>query len=170
MTSTPPPAYQGSPDQPAGEPPIWAPWYGISFGGAIRRFFGKYADFTGRASRSEYWWVVLAYAIVSVVLNIVASIAGGFGSFMTMQSANANTVATTAPSVGAIVIGIIALLIGLAVIVPFLAITWRRLHDANLAGPFYFLVFAFGIGAIVVLIMTILPSNPQGQRFDRPRA
>ena len=44
---------------PGGEPPLWAPWYGISFPKAFGRFFKKYVVFHGRASRSEFWWVVL---------------------------------------------------------------------------------------------------------------
>ncbi|BDZ51859.1 hypothetical protein GCM10025867_41000 [Frondihabitans sucicola] len=163
----PPPAYQEQPTQPAGEPPIWAPWYGISFGGALRRFFKKYADFSGRASRSEYWWVALAYGILSVVLNIISSVSGGYGSVMATQS---GSVSSTSPSAGAVVVGIISIIIGLAIIVPGLAVTWRRLHDANLAGPFFFLIFIPIVGWIIVLIMTILGSNPAGQRFDRPRA
>ena len=43
----------------ATEPPINMPWYGIDFVNAIKRFFTKYATFSGRASRGEFWWVML---------------------------------------------------------------------------------------------------------------
>lgn len=162
MSTPQPPAYQAPQPTAAAEPPLWAPYYGITFPNAIRRFFKKYADFTGRASRSEYWWVMLAYAIVAIILNIVSSLAGGVGGV------NADGTMSD-PSAGGVVVSIISLLLGLAVIVPLLALNWRRLHDANFAGPFYLLVLTF-IGSIVVLVMVILPSNPNGQRFDRPRA
>ena len=45
-------------DWQGGEPPLWAPYYGAPFPAAVKRFFAKYATFSGRASRSEYWWWV----------------------------------------------------------------------------------------------------------------
>ncbi len=45
--------------------------YQLTFGQAIQSVFNKYATFTGRASRSEYWWWVLFTFIVSVVFNII---------------------------------------------------------------------------------------------------
>lgn len=166
MSYSPPPAYQAAPSVPAGEPPLWAPWYGITLQGAIRRFFKKYADFSGRASRSEFWWVILAYGIVSIVLNIISSAAGGLGGVMATQS---GTVATTAPSAGAIVVTVISAIIGLAVLVPLLAIYWRRLHDTNLAGPFFFLGFIPLVGWIILIVLLARASNPEGQRFDKPK-
>ena len=54
---------------------------------------------------------------------------------------------------------------GLAVLVPSIAVAWRRLHDANFSGLFYLLNLT-SIGGIVVLVMTIMPPKPEGQRFD----
>ena len=51
--------------------PLWAPLYGASFGEAVARFFMKYATFSGRASRSEYWWWALVSGIVSGVTNLL---------------------------------------------------------------------------------------------------
>src|SRR6185312_8282818 len=48
--------------------PLDQPLYGASFGQAIKRFFTKYATFSGRASRSEYWWVQLFNFIIVAVL------------------------------------------------------------------------------------------------------
>lgn len=59
---------------------------------------------------------------------------------------------------------------GLGTIVPHLALTWRRLHDVNLAGPFFFLGLIPFVGGIIVLVLVLLPSKPEGARFDRPRA
>lgn len=158
-----------APTGPGGEPPLWAPWYGISFPKAIRRFFAKYARFDGRASRSEYWWWVLANGIVFVVLYAVL-FAFIFATGDTTSSSSATGVQASANSSSPLVAipGILFLLWGLATLVPNLALSWRRLHDANLAGPFWFLSFIPGVGWIVVLVLTLLESKPEGQRFDQP--
>lgn len=121
------------------------PFYGVSFGGAVKRFFKNYANFTGRASRSEYWFAALFMFLVYLIPGIIASVGGdsGLGIF-----GNALTI-----------------IIGLAVLVPGLAITWRRLHDANFAGPFWFLTFVPFVGSLIVFIFMLLPSKPEGRRF-----
>ena len=57
--------------------------------------------------------------------------------------------------------------VSLALIVPFLAITWRRLHDTNRSGGFYFLALIPLVGAIILIVLLALPSNSAGARFDR---
>ncbi|SEH69995.1 MULTISPECIES: DUF805 domain-containing protein [unclassified Leifsonia] len=157
------PQYPTAPPASAGETPLWAPLYGASFGQSIQRFFKKYADFTGRASRSEYWWWFLAYFIVDVVLYILMFSLGMVGA-----SVNSDGTATLGPLYW--VLFVVLIVWWLATIVPQLALTWRRLHDANLAGPFFFLGFIPFVGGIIVLVLTLLPSKPEGARFDRPRA
>lgn len=141
--------------------PLSQPLYGASFGQAFSRFFKKYATFSGRASRSEFWWWYLAHAIV-VTAIFIFMLAGAFGG------------ATTDPITGRTepgpLLGVGALLLvlwQLATLIPMIAISWRRLHDVNLAGPFWFLSFVAGIGGIAVIVLTALPSNPAGARFDR---
>ncbi len=53
-----------------GEPPLWAPYYGAPFPAAVKRFWKKYTVFSGRASRSEYWW----WALVSGLFFLFALI------------------------------------------------------------------------------------------------
>jgi hypothetical protein len=53
--------------------PLSAPVYGASLGVAFSRFWRKYATFSGRASRSEYWWWVLIAVIVAVVFSIIGT-------------------------------------------------------------------------------------------------
>lgn len=160
MTS---PQYPAAPPAaPAGEAPLWAPLYGASLPQAVKRFFAKYADFTGRASRSEYWWWYLVTIIVAVVLEVLALTLGTAG-------ATTNADGTSAPGP---LFWLPALLITvwiLGTIVPHLALTWRRLHDANLAGPFFFLGLIPLVGGIIVLVLVLLPPKPEGARFDRPR-
>lgn len=147
-------AYQGG----TGEPPLWAPYYGAPLPAAVRRFFKKYATFSGRASRSEYWWWLLVAVVVGIIINVITS-AGG-----TTVSADG----TPVPGPGATVGLILAIVWGLATIVPSLALTARRLHDVNLSGWFVLLGIVPFLGAIALLVLTILPSKPEGQRFDAP--
>ena len=157
-----------APSGPGGEPPLWAPWYGISFPKAVGRFFKKYARFDGRASRSEYWWWVLANGIVFVVLYAVLfAFIVATGDTTTTSSATGVQASTNSTSPLIAIPGILFILWGLATLVPGLALSWRRLHDANFAGPFWFLVFV-PVGGIVVFVMTLLESKPEGQRFDQP--
>ncbi|MFJ4211025.1 DUF805 domain-containing protein [Paenarthrobacter sp. NPDC089675] len=158
-------SYQQQPQQTqpygaqAGEPPLWAPYYGAPIGAAIQRFFKKYATFTGRASRSEYWWWTLVAGIVGIVLNIL---------FTSGISVDSDGVPVLGPTY---VVGLIlAVIWGLATIVPSIALTVRRLHDGNFSGWLVLLILVPVLGALAVFVLALLPSNPAGQRFDVPTA
>jgi uncharacterized membrane protein YhaH (DUF805 family) len=56
---------------------------------------------------------------------------------------------------------------GLAALIPGLALCWRRMHDSNRSGAFYFLALIPFVGSIIVLVFLLLPPNPEGARFDR---
>ena len=142
--------------------PLNLPLYGASFGRSIARYFKKYATFSGRASRSEYWWVFLFNAIIGVVVWILALVFGVAGA--QIDSATG----TALPGPGYFVIIGLAGLWGLATIVPYLAISWRRLHDTNKSGAFWFLSFIPFVGGIIVLVLQLLDSDPAGARFDQP--
>ncbi|MGU3410022.1 DUF805 domain-containing protein [Microbacterium sp. M1A1_1b] len=154
------------PAGPGGEPPLWAPWYGISLPKAVKRFFTKYARFDGRASRSEYWWWVLANAIVLIVLYVIL-LAVIFSTGSTSTTTTATGVQASAGSTSPL-IAIPIILFGLwwlGTLVPSLALGWRRLHDANLPGALWLIALVVGI---VGIVFALLPSNPEGQRFDQP--
>lgn len=142
-----------------GEPPLWAPYYGAPIGAAVKRFFKKYTAFSGRASRSEYWWWTLVAALVSIVLQILTS---------SGLSVDASGTPVYGPTfvIGSIIWG----LWGLATIVPSIALLVRRLHDGNFSGWLALLVLIPVAGHLALFIMTLLPSNPAGQRFDQPTA
>lgn len=143
-----------------------SPLYGASFGQAIRRFFKKYATFSGRASRSEYWWIALFIALLQIIPSILTSL--GFDQIMEAAAGGSDpqsidSVAVVTPWV----IGVILTsVISLALLIPSLAIVWRRLHDTNRSGGFFFLSLIPFVGSFIVLILTLLPSNPEGARFD----
>ena len=149
------------PAQGAGPVPLWAPLYGASLPEAASRFFKKYGTFSGRASRSEYWWWMLISGLVSIVLNVIMLAGGAAGAKL---GPNGTSVPGPAYMVGLI----LAAVWFLAVIVPSLALTVRRLHDSNFSGWMYLIVLIPFIGGIILLVFTLLESKPEGQRFDVP--
>jgi uncharacterized membrane protein YhaH (DUF805 family) len=108
-------------------PPAWSNRFGsrglpMSFVEAIASYFLNYVNFTGRASRSEYWFAVLFHLIVGVVLRILPG--------------------------GLILTGIWSVV----TLLPSLAMAVRRLHDVNRSGWHYLLVFCFPIGTIALIV------------------
>ena len=91
----------------------------------------KFADFNGRARRKEYWMFVLFSVIISVVLGVIDGVAG-------------------TPSAGGY--GLLGGLYVLAIFVPALAVTVRRLHDTNRSGWFILLGFIPCIGIIILIV------------------
>lgn len=165
------PAYGGPENDTAygagGKPPIWAPWYGISFPQAFTRFWKKYATFSGRASRSEYWWWFLWAFIIGFVLTIVGGLiafaTGDYSATSQASSTGAHASFNTNSPIASVILGVWYL----AILVPTIAIQVRRLHDANFRGWWVLLNLIPFLGQIAVFVFTLLPSNPQGARFDR---
>lgn len=122
---------------------------------AIVSVFRNYATFTGRATRSEYWWFQLFQVVVVLVIFAV-----GFLPVII------NPPPFEEPKPTAIVGGLLILVFGLGVIIPNISVFVRRLHDIDFSGWFYFLIMIPGFGGIVALIVGLLPSNPAGARFD----
>ncbi len=145
----------------AGPVPIWAPLYGASLPEAVSRFFRKYATFSGRASRSEFWWWALVAAIFSIVLNVLTFAGRTAGATLRPDG-------TSVPGPVYWIGLILSTIISLAIIVPNLAVTVRRLHDANMSGWTYLLVLIPFVGPILILVFLAQGSKPEGQRFDKP--
>ncbi len=133
-----------------------APLRGASFGQAFVRFWKKYVTFHGRASRSEFWWWFLANAIIGGVLSAISSI---FGSPIVIDN-----------GVPVVTYGVAHLpytVWGLATFIPWLALSWRRLHDTDRSGAWWFIGIVPIVGWIILLVFFLLPPNPAGARFDR---
>ncbi len=163
---------------------LGGPLYGASFGTSVKRFFARYAKFAGRASRSEFWWsqlfvfLVMVVPYVAMTVGIVASTVWAqqnpIVQSMGFDPATGQEVfyegapgVVNAPTGGLMVVGLILVVVlGLALLVPQLSLLWRRLHDANLAGPFAFLGLVPFVGGLVVFILALMPSKAEGQRFD----
>ena len=140
-----------------GQVPLDAPLRGASFGQAFARFFKKYVVFHGRASRSEFWWWFLAAWIINGVLYGLAYTVGN------PMMVNENGVPT--PVFSPILIPYY--LWGLATFIPWLALSWRRLHDPNRAGGWWFIGWIPIVGWIILIVFFVQPPNPAGSRFDR---
>ena len=96
----------------------------MTFNDAIKTcMLQKYADFSGRASRSEYWWFWLFYVLA---ISVAAIINGSQGSY-TLNG-----------------------LIFIIFLLPNLAVTARRLHDVNRSGWWQLLYLTF-IGGFIIL-------------------
>ncbi len=107
----------------------------------------KYAVFGGRARRKEYWYFFLFNIIVTIVLAIIDALTGSFKA-----------------GVG---IGLLGGLYSLAVIIPSLAVTIRRLHDTDRSGWWLLISLIPLIGAIVLLIFVVQDSSPGENKYGQ---
>ena len=116
----------------------------VKFTDAVKSVLNQYATFSGRARRSEFWFFVLFGAILSVVAAIFdralgSDLGGGTGIF------------------GLVVI--------LGLLVPRLAVTWRRLHDTDRSGAWALLALIPLVGLIVLIVWACQDSTPAPNRF-----
>ena len=113
----------------------------------------KYADFNGRARRSEYWYFVLfsflTYIVAAVVDGLLVSLIG---------------------------FPVLTILVALGLLIPNLAVTIRRLHDTSKSGWWILLAFV-PLAGLVILVFMFLDStpgtnawgpNPKGIGSDEP--
>lgn len=115
----------------------------------------RYADFTGRSRRMEYWMFSLGLT-VAVVLIVFAMFA-----FMDFRG-NPETMASPVAIFLFFGVGIIA---WLAIIVPSLAVSVRRFHDQDLSGWFVLLGFIPYIGGLVMIVFMCLPGTKGDNRY-----
>ena len=100
-----------------------------------------YADFNGRARRSEYWYFALVNICISLVLSLLQRITG-WNLFAVLSG-----------------------LVSLALLVPGLALCWRRLHDIGKPGTWYFLVLIPLVGVILMVVWFCQDSQPGENQF-----
>lgn len=134
---------------PALSPDV-APLPGASFGEAVKRFFQRYAQFRGYASRSEFWWAFLFLNIVFFVLYLVMFI--GIGSTLSTDSSGESA------GVFSLISGAALVIVALGTLIPYLAVMVRRLHDSGRSGLFVLLILV-GLG-IVPIVLCCFESRP----------
>lgn len=147
--------------------PVGQPLPGASFAQGSKRFFRGYVHFSGRASRSEFWWAMLCMLLLCAVayapMFILAfAMEAGIGADPGNPNAALDGLGTAL--LWFIGLMVFAMLVALALALPSLAVMWRRLQDAGFHGAFTLLSFV-GLG-IVPLVMCFFESNPEGARFD----
>ena len=140
----------------------------MTFGQSIKHVFGNYATFQGRASRSEFWWWYLFTSIVSFIVFIPAI--PWYNDLLNSSMNQAgNAVMVMPPITGLATVGLaLSTIWSLAILIPTIAVAARRLHDTNKSGwllLLWFLSCCFGIGAIILIILWILPSTPGPNRY-----
>lgn len=113
---------------------------------AYKNFFKGYVDFTGRSTRSEYWWVWLGNMILLVP----------FYSVYFKALANPRNEAALMALGG---IAIIYMIFGIALFLPGLALTVRRLRDAGFHWALIFIIFIPIVGPLALLVLLAMPSK-----------
>ncbi|MCL1080017.1 DUF805 domain-containing protein [Parashewanella spongiae] len=103
----------------------------------------KYADFTGRARRQEYWMYALVYVVLYVVIGIVDSILGST---------------------------ILSIVFSLGLLLPSIAVAARRLHDTGRSGWWQLLGLIPIIGWIVLLIFYVQDSHEDNEYGSNPKS
>jgi uncharacterized membrane protein YhaH (DUF805 family) len=105
----------------------------------------KYAVFSGRSRRKEYWYFVLFVVIISIVLSIID---GLFGTYHRSTGA-----------------GLLSSIFSLAVLIPSIAVSVRRLHDIDRTGWWVLISLVPLVGWIVLLVFHVQDSTPGTNRY-----
>lgn len=134
--------------------PLHLPYYRAPLPAALRRFFVKYATFSGRAGRAEYWWAALLLFVMPYVVQVITGVLTGDWS----------TVEGTSFSSGP---DAVLLLFYIATTVPTLAVGWRRMHDINRTGLWTLILLVPLVGWLVFIVFALTGPRPEGARFDR---
>lgn len=114
----------------------------MTFQDSISSVLTQFATFTGRASRPEFWWFMLFCFLVSLVSSVID--AALFG------------------------VEIVTTILGLALLVPQLAVGARRLHDLDKSGWWQLLILVPVIGWIVLIYFFVQPGQASVNRFGAP--
>lgn len=120
----------------------------MTFVESIKSVLTNYAGFTGRASRSEFWWFIIFTMMVSAALSIIQNMAMA-------ASASANGVITIGLTFAAI-----SSLVSLALLLPSLAVGVRRLRDTGRSGWLLLLALIPLVGIIILIVFWAQKSLP----------
>lgn len=110
---------------------------------AYKRFLSNYANFNGRSTRSDYWYVFLANFLISFALGFIGGLIPDLAGLVSTLSS----------------------LYSLAVLVPGIALVVRRLHDINKSGWYYFMALIPIAGIIILLVYLCTDSVNENNRY-----
>ncbi|WP_332767565.1 DUF805 domain-containing protein [Phenylobacterium sp.] len=117
----------------------------------------KYAQFSGRARRKEYWMFFLLIIGIEIVFYTLMGILGAGPMMAGDPTAGANPVA------GLLMLVFCVVMLGL--FIPSLAVSVRRLHDTNRSGWWVLIALIPFLGALVLLIFMLLDGTAGDNRF-----
>ena len=134
---------------------------------AYKNFFKGYAEFTGRSTRPDYWWVWLGNFILSIPFWVIYI-------YTVFLSAVMDSVSDSASEAAFMIFGLVAIIyvvFYLSILVPTIALTIRRLCDAGFHWAFIFLRFAPMVGGIALLILLAMPTKEtEVVNYSEPQA
>jgi len=110
----------------------------MGFADAIRSVLSKYVVFSGRARRSEFWWFALFALILYIVVGIIDLAIGS---------------------------SVLLLIVALALLLPSLAVTVRRLHDTGRSGWWILISLVPFVGGIILLVFECQDSQPGANAY-----
>ena len=174
--------YLDEPSQPAmAMSPGAAPYAGAIepdlglWGYFVRAYTAKFAKFSGRARRKEYWSVVLFDAIIYIVLYGI--IGAGFAQIGDMSAFTDPRLLVQAMGQSPLILigGGLLIIWGLISILPGLGLMVRRLHDIGQTGWWLLAIVIVGvipylgfISAIAVLVIALIKGQPGENKYGPP--
>lgn len=115
---------------------------------SVKHYFDalkKYAVFQGRASRQEFWYFTLFNILLTFIFGFIDQLTGNF--------------------VYAAGYGPLSAVYTLAVIIPGVAVSIRRLHDTGRSGWWFMITIIPGLGLLIFLYFALLDSEPEANQY-----
>ena len=113
---------------------------------SVKSVYKNYFKVSGRSTRSEFWWFVLVFQLVSLVINSLETVL-----------------------LSGITFGFIYLIFILGSLIPYLMVTIRRFHDINKSGWWILIILIPVVGWVIYIIWLIRKSDEGSNRFgDKP--
>ncbi|QPQ56203.1 DUF805 domain-containing protein [Allosphingosinicella flava] len=116
----------------------------------------RYAEFSGRSRRKEYWMFTLFLFLVNIAAGLVLSLVMGGAA---MSDGDGGIMAALGGSL------LLLAILGLVFLIPSIAVGVRRLHDQDKSGWFLLLGLIPYLGAIVLIVMMCLSGTPGPNRY-----
>ena len=108
----------------------------------------KYAQFSGRSSRAEFWWFFFLASLLGILLAVLDSFFGTYSESLEM--------------------GLLSTVFGLATLIPLFSVGARRLHDADSSGWWQLLLLVPFFGAMFLVYLMVCRGSPEVNRYGPP--
>lgn len=119
----------------------------------------RYADFSGRSRRMEFWmWQLFKFLVFGVIMIAFFAM---FGAAFTSLASSKDPSAMAALGGGFIILMLICMILGLGIFIPDIAVQVRRLHDTDRTGWWILAPIGPYLVAIILVAMTAAVSGPE---------